>query len=1128
RIQFKENSSVGADNAKIIRYTWDLGDGDTSNRKDPKYAYEINKKFKVLLEVLDENGCKDTVSKTIKYYKYKRIIPNFRKFQKDSCPVTEVVFKNRTDTTGLNITGVEWVLGNGTIQKSKKSDADWSDKWSSAKATYTGNKTYFPSITVSNRIGCEATFSRYAIENIFFKFNATASPDSICYGSEEGPVVQFSQPEVKGYRSVVWVFGDPNSISNSAANQFEPQHQYSEPGTFAVTLRIEKKGCVRDTKYCAMVKVYGPKARINKYPEKYNDSLIGHDFYPNFFPEKFDSCFYDSLVYFTLDTQKVKKSRFIYCNAVRADSIPYQLMSKCKGSFSRYYYKLQPTQTITYLGNKITRKRHVWRKGDDFPNEKVFREYVGNSIPENLHDTFIFAKGCTVPHTVNFINNTIKYRGYEALDNFTPTYPDSCRNPSHPWASDSLQYFWDFGEGSLDTATALNPDSFSRFSTLRLPIHTYTVEGCYYAKLWAVDSKTGCESFDSLAITVQPPNAGWDTIAFDTIKRMDYRTQNKLQGTPYRRGMILKGLECANYKQTIDIKELLPACQLEKYWVVFDSAAQTTYTVCNGDTVLHHQWIESLKVPKAQQTYSYETTGWKTVGIVVKNGDCFDTMWYHNYKYIYSANARATFSNIHFCKGDTVSVQLIDTLQEGIKFVWFEYEKRKSVNDDWKLLATDTLDFLNYNKNGIKRKITSTIKNHESNVVDDTTYNNLAQKSHYVFAEDGIYRIRVHILHRFGCEYIEEYELPVGHTAKFGAVHDTVCLGDSVVFKDSVNYYRGFLNTNNKYGINKTMFWNDPIGLRGGIVPRNPERIEWDFNGDGIWDAKGSNPKWSYAKPGIYTVSIRTMDSMACGWLITTMPNYIKVVGIETRFSPANDDTVRFCAPQLFVFKDKTIVDDGGNGGVDYIRYWRWTWGDGEEALRSKLDDGTTGHLYEHNGVYTVKLKTYLSNYFRTKGKGCIDSTEVNVLIEGPLPKFSLVGDSVGCVPFLATVQDTSAKTSVWEWHLGNGRTKPSFGEKYVNLGYPEPGTYCISLYAGDSIVDFEGKKLFCVDHYPHKKCDIKVRVLPKNKIVLNHDSLLCLNEIGAFNFEKSDSTYTNYTISISPSDKNIDIIDKF
>lgn len=1114
-IEFTGTAQKGLDNADVLRYTWDLGDGDTSNRKSFNYAYEKSGKYNVKLEVQDANGCKDTLSKRIGLHIYGKLEVDYVKFQGDSCPVTAVNLINKTDSNGFDINQIRWDFDNGSVVVGNKKDADWDSKWKSAASVYSGSKTFYPNLTLTNVIGCTYKISKYKLENIFFKFDVTASHYQTCYDwGVSGPIITFSQKPIPNYKKIRWTFGDFGSSSNSAVDQFNPAHEFTSPGVYNINLRIEVKRCARDTQYCEMIKISGPKAVINKFPDDFNDTLAGYEFTPNSFPDNFDVCNTDSFIYYTIDTQRIQKVRNVYCNALVKDSTPIQLLENCNGKFSRYEYDLIPTRQFSYKTDKYIRRKQVWRKGDPLPTEKVFTGYTGKHIPENLHDSFLFSNNCSVPHTVNFINNTIKYRLYEAIDNFPAGYPDSCVNPSYPWASDSLNYFWDFGEGNNDTSTTMNPDSFSRYSTERLPIHTFMTEGCYKVLMWAEDPLTKCKSRDSVYITAERPDAGWDEVAYDTISRMDYRKQLKLGKSAFRRGVMLKGLECLYYKQTVDIQELLPSCQMERYWVVFDSAENATETICNGDTIVTYTWIRSDKVPSLQIAHSYETTGWKTVGVVVKNGNCFDTVWYHNYKYIYGANASSSVSKSHYCKGDTIVAQLNDTLQQGIKFVTFTYEYKEDYDDQWQIEYIDTLNYLSYNKNGIERKVTSSLHNSEVKINDDSVYNNLSEKSYFELDKAGLYRVTARVLHRFGCEYTSQSEVGVGHKGSFDTDFKKVCVNDTVQFIDSIFYYKSTLNSSISDEIDTNLYWWDPVYARGGVIPRYAEEVKWDFDNDGIIDHEGPKPYWVYKKPGIYTVNMFTKDSMNCEWIKYSRENYITVASIDAAFSAIDNDTIRFCAPQLFVFKDQSVISSVVDTALDKIQNWYWNWGDGSDALKSKLDKGTTGHLYAHNGAYKVELITYLSTYFKTKGNGCIDTAILNITVEGPLPKFELVGDSVGCVPFKTTVKDYSEKTKVWEWHLGDGRTKPSKGNSLVDFTYTEPGVYCLSLYAGDSIVDFNGDTLYCIDYYPYKKCDIKVRALPKDPIKLLHDSILCLNEFGEFDFANSDESYTAFELA--------------
>lgn len=64
RVQFLNNSQKGSDN--IVSYSWDFGDGNTSNEFAPLHAYSKNGKFDVTLTVMDSKGFKSI--KTLKKF----------------------------------------------------------------------------------------------------------------------------------------------------------------------------------------------------------------------------------------------------------------------------------------------------------------------------------------------------------------------------------------------------------------------------------------------------------------------------------------------------------------------------------------------------------------------------------------------------------------------------------------------------------------------------------------------------------------------------------------------------------------------------------------------------------------------------------------------------------------------------------------------------------------------------------------------------------------------------------------------------------------------------------------------------------------------------------------------------
>lgn len=1093
--------SESPDKAPSKRFVWDFDDGDTSEQKNPRHYFQQNGKYNIRLEATDTNGCKDTAEKTVDIRVFERIFPRFSKFGRDSCPSTSVRFNNQTDSNGWYVNELIWKFGDGKSRVSKKSDADWSNYWKGVNHTYTTTGIFLPKLVVKNAYGCADSAQFFKIENVFFKFDVSVSPDSACFGTEKDrPIIQFSQPPIDGAESWLWTFGEPTSQSNTAQSRWEPIHQYALPGKYSVNLKVKVKGCVRDTTYCDIVKIYGPLARINRENRRYFDRRDGYPFGPEEFPLNFDSCSTDSVVYYTLDTVEKTQLKFTYCNADTTGFSPWMQAANCKGEFTRYNYELRPTGSYPVKVKEVNRTQYIWRPGMPLPNAPVYKGYRGMYVAGNVHDTDYFDPDCTPPHTVSFPNNTIKYRMYEAPDNFPPGLMDSCINPSYPYATDSLEYFWSFSEGEDDTSTAANPNEFARYSTERLPTHTFLDSGCHKVTLIAYDPETGCSSYDTLFIAVQHPNADFDRIGFDTVKRMDYRTQRQLDGAPFLKGMQLDGLECTGYKQVLNLEETLPSCQKQQFWVVWDSLEDVNVDNCHGDTIITYNWVASPKLPRERLFTVYDEQGWIDLGLVIQSGEKYDTVWYHNYKYIFEGNAFFGSNGRHFCEGDTLINQFIDSTQQGVRYAWFMYTYQENRDDDPQILAYDTLDYLEITGRGnVIRHITSTMDNTEVGIVDDTIYNNLLQKSKIKLGKPGIYTVHANILQRMGCERYEFSEIAVGHKASFGVDKPIICLGDSVRFLDSVYYYKAFNQSPFGDGIDTIPYWRNPIGGRGGVVPRNPEKIKWDFNNDGVIDDSSATPYFVYDTPGVYTVVMYTLDSLRCGWVETVMEDIVQVVGIEADFAVEDDDTLRFCAPQFFVFEDKTKILDGGRSGATAIDYWLWEWGDGKNTIKSSLNNGTTGRIYSRNGIYEVTMKVYLDLYQVYRHPGCYDSVQHTIYIEGPKPQFALVGDTVGCAPFYTEVQDFSRDVSVWEWSLGDGRTKSTKGESLVGLSYPNPGTYCIQLEGGDSIVDFFGDTLYCTERFPEDSCQFKVRVLDRTPLQFTGDTLLCPYQEGFF-----------------------------
>src|SRR5207253_10949522 len=121
--------------------------------------------------------------------------------------------------------------------------------------------------------------------------------------------------------------------------------------------------------------------------------------------------------------------------------------------------------------------------------------------------------------------------------------------------------------------------------------------------------------------------------------------------------------------------------------------------------------------------------------------------------------------------------------------------------------------------------------------------------------------------------------------------------GDTAKFEGYAAYFVPFSKKSSGY--DTTQFWKDPIGRRHGRTPTIPEKMEWDFDGDGITDATGTNPDYIYKKPGVYTVTLTTSDSAGCRQVIRKK-SYIKVLGIHAQFGIDSPGVIRYCAPHFY------------------------------------------------------------------------------------------------------------------------------------------------------------------------------------------------------------------------------------
>ncbi len=167
-------TDASSSNFAITNWSWDFGEGNTSNSQNPSHVYSTSGLYTVSLTVTDALGCTDTDINT----NYVQAIGPDVDFSADeltSCINNTISFTDLT-TIGAPIIGWTWDFGDGATSSIQ-----------SPTHTYTSTGDFTVSLTVDDLDGCSRTLTKTNYINIR---EVTANPivDSpeSCAGANDG------------------------------------------------------------------------------------------------------------------------------------------------------------------------------------------------------------------------------------------------------------------------------------------------------------------------------------------------------------------------------------------------------------------------------------------------------------------------------------------------------------------------------------------------------------------------------------------------------------------------------------------------------------------------------------------------------------------------------------------------------------------------------------------------------------------------------------------------------------------------------------------------------------------------------------------------------------------------------
>ncbi len=220
----------------ITSWYWDFGDGQFSTEPSPAHNYENTGYYNVTLTVQDTGVCTHSLTQEI----YIDEAPlAFFDVSEITCMGNPVYFDDLSSVGASYIIEWHWDFGDGTDTTIYFPDEP------DVEHTYAMDGTYPVTLTVVSADSCYGDEMMYVV--IDASPIALFNYDPACYGTP----TQFWDNSSGGggltITSWYWDFGDPQSGVNNTSTLQNPEHVYTEPGTYDVILTVNNVGGCIDT-----------------------------------------------------------------------------------------------------------------------------------------------------------------------------------------------------------------------------------------------------------------------------------------------------------------------------------------------------------------------------------------------------------------------------------------------------------------------------------------------------------------------------------------------------------------------------------------------------------------------------------------------------------------------------------------------------------------------------------------------------------------------------------------------------------------------------------------------------------------------------------------------------------------
>src|SRR4030095_5057175 len=218
----------------IISRLWDFGDGHTGDGLNPNHTYAEAGSYEVCLTIHDNFGCVDSFCLLVVVLPVNQGSCNAL-FEYEQIQNTLTIHFINQSTSEHDIISYSWNFGDGHTGDGQN-----------PHHTYNKAGAYEVSLTIHDNVGCEDTYCHLVIVvpvtqgcNALFEYEQIQNTLTIHFinqSTSEHDIISYS-----------WNFGDGHTGDGQ-----NPNHTYSEPGTYEVCLTIHDNVGCEDT-YCHAV-----------------------------------------------------------------------------------------------------------------------------------------------------------------------------------------------------------------------------------------------------------------------------------------------------------------------------------------------------------------------------------------------------------------------------------------------------------------------------------------------------------------------------------------------------------------------------------------------------------------------------------------------------------------------------------------------------------------------------------------------------------------------------------------------------------------------------------------------------------------------------------------------------------